>query len=92
MFKLQTSLNHAIIPENVVPKEILVGLNAVKVYWFPVTLKLANLITNSNLGTSSRIPTMGPVVMYTSCHGATILMTNCTIGSQKCTSACYHGI
>ncbi len=30
--------------------------------------------------------------MYTSSHGATIVKTKCTIVSQKCSSACYHGI
>ncbi len=45
-----------------------------------------------NLGTSNRIPTRGAVVMYTSCHGATIVITNCTIISHTCSSACYHGI
>ncbi len=43
------------------------------------------------LSTSNRLPTRGPVVMYTSCHGATIVMTNCAIVSQKHSSACYHG-
>ncbi len=28
--------------------------------------------------------------MYTSCHGATIVMTNCTIASQKCSFAFYY--
>ncbi len=47
---------------------------------------------NEIFGISNRIPTRGPVVMYTSCHGATIMMTNCTNVSQKYSSACYHGI
>ncbi len=46
----------------------------------------------SILGTSNRIPTRVLVVLYTSCHGATFGMTNCTIVLQKCSSACYHGI
>ncbi len=35
---------------------------------------------------------MGPVVMYTSCHCVTIVMTNCTVVSQKYSSACFYGI
>ncbi len=42
------------------------------------------------LGTSNRIPTSGPVVRYTSCYGATIVMTNFTIVSLKCSFACYY--
>ncbi len=30
--------------------------------------------------------------MYTFCHSATIVMTNCIIISQQCSSACYHGM
>ncbi len=38
---------------------------------------------NVTLCTSNRIPIRGPVVMHTSFYGATIVMTSCTIVSQK---------
>ncbi len=37
--KLQSLLNYAVIPENV--------LNVIEVNWFPVTYMIANFITNS---------------------------------------------
>ncbi len=48
--------------------------------------------SNVFLSTSNRISTRGPVVMYTSCHGATIVITKCTSVSQKSSTECYHGI
>ncbi len=56
------------------------------------SIYLCSIIIRTILGTSNRIAARGPVVMYTSCHGTTIAMTNCTIVSQKCSFACYHGI
>ncbi len=51
-----------------------------------------NTASANILSTSNRIPTKGQVVMYNYCHGATFVMTNCTIVSQKCSPACYHVI
>ncbi len=50
--------------------------------------KLSEIINGGGqtiLSTLNRIPTSGPLVIYTSCHGATIVMANCTIVSPKCT-------
>ncbi len=47
MFKLQISLNYALIPEIVVSEMIGLAIKAVDVNWFHVTHVLANLIINS---------------------------------------------
>ncbi len=68
--------------------------NDTKQVYFKIPYQSCNLELKVTviLGTSNRIPTRGAVVMYTSCHDATIVMTNCIIVSQKCSSAYYYGI
>ncbi len=41
-----------------------------------------NQLFMSILVNSTRIPTRGPVGVYTSCHGDTLVMINCTIFHQ----------
>ncbi len=57
-----------------------------------VLLIIQNFQHFSILGTLTRILTSGSVGMYTSCHEATFVMTNCTIVSQKCSSTFSYSI
>ncbi len=43
------------------------------------------------LNPSNRKPKRS-VVVYTSCHGTTIVMSNCIIAPKECSSGCYHAI
>ncbi len=46
------------------------------------------IINMSIIGTLNRIPTRGAVVIYTACHGATIVMKNSTILFHKNVALC----